>query len=1018
MKKEKSNLWKGTIFMLLWISSMCMFAQNITVQGTVTDTQGELLIGVSIQIQGKGKGTVTDKNGNFTLNDVPFNGILEVTYVGMQSQHVLVDNRKTINISMIEDTELLEEIVVVGYGTMKKGNVTGSVATVKAEKLVQNPVGTTSNALVGRLPGLITKQTGGQPGQDAVSLSIRGFGAPLIIVDGVEAELNNIDPNEIESISVLKDASAAIYGSRAGNGVVLVTTKRGREGKPTFNLTSTYSLQGVTSFGKPVNAGQYAELIREGHLNAGFPENTSRFSEDDIKKYYAGNDPGYPNADWWDVIMKRWTPLNQHNLSVSGGSDKIKYFGSFGFLDHQLMYKAGGNYYQRFNIRSNIDANITDNFSIKLDFVDIIETRKYPNRSDYLIWEDLFNAEPVRYSSFPDKSKVPITGQQLMNPIVDTYRDIGGYRDTEGHSIKSNFELNYKVKQIEGLSFKAMLNYSKYFSFQKNFQKQASLWNWDYESDKYWIEANTPETRLIHIDAKSRNITSQISANFERLIANDHQVNALLLYELIDYKESWISAQRVGFLSSSIDYLFAGNENIQSTNGSASETGRSSYIGRLNYGYKNKYLIESTFRFDASAKFAPERRWGFFPSISAGWRLSEEPFIKNNFANFDNLKLRGGYSQTGVDNFLNFQYLSGYSFNETYLFGSSLNKGIRSTGMPNPNLSWEEISIYNIGLEFDLWKRKFYGEIDAFYRTREGMQARRYSTIPSTFGESLPQENINSQNNRGFEAILGHSSSSGEFYWDVSGNVSWSRSRWDHFEEAPYTDPNEIRLYKLSGNWTDRVFGFKYDGLFTSQEEIDALMFDYENGNTTLAPGDVKFIDINKDGTLDWRDQVELGTGGTPHWMLGLDINLRYKNFDFSTLIQGAFGANVLVGLGAGSSVPQEYVFEERWTPENNDRYAVVPRRGGAATNFLVSDYRLKSSDYLRLKSLNIGYTIPKQSLSNIGIQSLRIYFAGTNLFTLDKLKKYSLDPESTFEGNGLYYPQQRTLTIGMNLSF
>jgi TonB-linked SusC/RagA family outer membrane protein len=993
--------------------------QQKTVSGKVTDSSGGSLPGVSVVVKGTTTGVITDIDGKYTLAKVPENATLQFSFVGMKTQEVAVGGKISINITLVEETVGIDEVVAVGYGTQKRGNLTGAIVSISTDKIVKAPVGTTSNALAGRLPGLITKQSGGQPGQDAASLSIRGFGTPLIIVDGVEAELNNVDPNEIESISVLKDASAAIYGARAGNGVILVTTKRGKDGKPIITLNSTYSLQGVTSFGKPVNAGQYAELDREAHLNAGLPESTSRFSSEDVKKYYEGTDPAYPNANWWKVIMNKWTPQQQHNLTISGGENKIKYFGSIGFLNQELMYKAGGNYYQRFNIRSNIDANITKDLSVKLDFVDIIETRKYPNRSDNLIWEDLFNAEPVRYSSFPDKTKVPITGQQLMNPIVDTHRDIGGYRDTDGHSVKSTLSLNYNIPQIDGLSFKAMINYSQYFSFQKNFQKKTLLWDWDYKSDIYRFASSTPDTRLTQTTSKARNITSQISFNYKKVFATNHQIDALILYELIDYRDDWISAQRQGFLTNSIDYLFAGGESSQSANGSASETGRSSYIGRLNYSYNGKYLVESTIRYDASAKFDPDKRWGFFPSISTGWRLSEEPFIKNTILWLSNLKLRAGFSKTGQDNVGDFQYLSGYNFGQTYLFGSGLQKGLISTGTPNPDLTWEKMTIYNIGLDFALWKRMLYGEMDVFYRKREGIPAYRYASLPSTFGVNLPQENINSQNNRGFEVVLGHSYSYRDFSWDIKGNISWSRAKWDHYEESTYTDPDQIRINKVSGTWTDRVFGYKSNGLFTSQKEIDELGFDQDlKGNSTLAPGDVRYIDVNKDGILDWKDQVVLGKGENPHWIIGMEISLKYKNFDLSTLFQGAIGANVLLSLGNAAGVPQTYVYEDRWTPENNNRNALVPRRGGAGTNNLVSDYRLKSADYLRIKNLNFGYTIPTQMLSRINIQSLRLFFSGTNLFTIDKLKRYNLDPESSFSGTGMYYPQQRTLTLGMNLSF
>ncbi len=988
--------------------------QQRSVSGKVTDFSGVPLPGVTVLVKGTTNGTVTNADGEYSLTDIPENSILQFSFVGMKTQEIAVTNQSSINVVLEEDAIGIEEIVAVGYGTQKKGNLTGAISTVKSESLVKVPVGTTSNVLVGRVAGLKTQQTSGQPGLDGVSLNIRGFGSPLIIVDGVEGEINNIAPNEIASISVLKDASAAIYGARAGNGVILVTTKRGQIGKPTVTLKATQTWQGVTSFGKPVSAGQFAELKREEHLNQGLPESTSPFTLDDIANYYEGNNPAYPNANWWKNIMNDWAPQQQYDLSVTGGSDRIKYFGSIGYINQEFMYKADGNKYKRFNIRSNIDASITKDLSLRFDFADIIEFRKYPFRDDNQIWSDLFNAEPTRYFSFPDKSKVPYTGEQLMNPIIDTDRDLGGFRDTEGHSIKSTIELEYNIPKITGLTAKAFVNYSQYFMFNKGFQREIQLWNWDYQSDTYWVEAVTPATNLSQNESRSRTITGQFSLAYEKEIAKNHSVQALLLYELIDYADNYIYGSRRDYEINSIPYLSAGSEAGQYVTSGASETGRTSYIGRLNYAYKGKYLLESTFRYDASAKFAPEERWGFFPSVSLGWRVSEENFIKN-MPQITNLKIRGGFSQTGRDNVGSFQYLSAYSKGWYYLLGDNVQSGLVSTGMANPTLSWEKMTIYNLGLDFAFWNRKLYGEIDAFYREREGIPATRIGSLPSTFGETLPQENINSQTNRGIDVSIGHSASANNFSWDVKANFSWSRAKWDHYEEAELIDPDDIRMNMISGQWTDRIFGYKSDGLFTSQEEIDALLFDQDLlGNSTLAPGDVRYVDINGDQELNWRDMVELGHGSN---LIGsLDMYLKYKNFDLSVLLQGTAGGKILVGIGA-SSVPQEYVYEERWTPENNDRNAIVPRRGGAATNGLTSDYKLRSTNYLRLKSLNLGYNIPSETLQYVGVQTLRVYFAGTNLLTFDHLKKYSLDPESA-NGNGFYYPQQRTLTVGLQISF
>ncbi len=519
--------------------------------------------------------------------------------------------------------------------------------------------------------------------------------------------------------------------------------------------------------------------------------------------------------------------------------------------------------------------------------------------------------------------------------------------------------------------------------------------------------------------SQDRTLTGQFSLYFDRDFGPDHHVTALALYEVIDFKSDYISAFRQNFLTPAIDQLFAGSTAGWTNNGSANEWGRASYVGRINYSYKSKYLLETILRADASAKFPEENRWGYFPSVSLGWRLSEENFMQN-LNSLDELKLRASYGQSGNDAVGNFQYLAGYQYGHLYILDAAIQQGLVSTGLPNPNLTWEKISIINGGVDFSLFERKLYGEADVFYRTRTGIPATRISTLPSTFGSSLPPENLNSLNDRGFEFKAGTAGRGlgNELTYDLSGFISWSQSKWDHYEEPEYTDPDQQRIYTKSGTYTDRQFGYVSDGLFTSQAQIDALTYDMDNqGNVSLRPGDIIYKNTNGDDKLDWKDQVEIGKGTVPHWMLGFSVNLKYKNFDFNSLFQGAFGYYNYVNIVHSGLMPA-IVYDLRWTEENNDAGALIPRLGGSPTNNFVSDYYYKKAGYLRWKTLSVGYSLPKQWVEKMRLQQFRIYFAGVNLLTFDKLKDYGIDPEAPSGNGAYYYPQQRTLTFGINMSF
>jgi len=1022
--KEVSYAFYGNQVILTnkTVSEPSQGLQQKSVSGKVTDSSGLPLPGVTVIVKGTTHGTITGANGNYSLSDVPENGILQFSFVGMKGLEVAVEGKTIINAIMIEEAVGIGEVVAVGYGTQKKVNLTGAVATISSKSLEKiAPVASTTNLLAGRISGLISKQNSGSPGRDFSSISIRGFGAPLIIVDGIESSFNNIDPNEIESISVLKDGAAAIYGARAGNGVVLITTRRGNDSKPTITASSSYSMQTITRFPDAMSSGQYTAHHREININAGRSEAQQTYSEADVAKYYEETDPDYPNTNWRKLMIRPYSPMQNHNISLSGGAGRVKYFGMLGYLKQETFWRNNGGDYKRFNIRSNLDAQITENLSAQVDFSNINEFRNFPARenfgNDVSLWQDYFQAHPIYHYSFPDPKKIPFAGSALGGIHVSSNRDLIGFADNDIHYIKASAALNYTIPFIKGLSARIFYNYSQEYDNIKQMNKPVDFYEYNYSADIYRLRGSwSPQASLKHRNAKTRSLTSQTSLNYNRSFGGGHTLSALALYETIDFSTDYIQAERSYFITPTIEFLFGGSPRDQFAFGSGSEMGRKSYVNRLNYAFKAKYLLEFSLRADASAKFPPEKRWGYFPSLSAGWRITEEALIKDKITWIDNAKLRLSLSNAGFDNVGNFAYLSGYNLGQKYIIGSTLYDGINETGLSNPDLTWEHMTTYNAGLDFSLYRSKLYGEMDVFYRKREGIPATRITSLPTTFGANFPPENLNSSNNRGFETLIGTKGTKGALSWDVSANVSWSRAKWDHYEEPDYSgDQESARVYQLSGTWIGRIMGYKTDGVYLSQDEINAMTFvqDKQN-NKTVKPGDVRYIDINGDAVLDWKDMVELGKSRTPLWMYGMSVNLNYRNFDLALLFQGAGGNKLTVGIPA-NTLPR---WEGRWIPESNNRYPLFPRHGSVAQGGNVFDYSLISADYLRLKNLNLGYELPERWLDFVKVKSCRLFFAGSNLFTIDKTKTFQVDPESPATGgSATYYPQQKTYAFGITLT-
>ncbi len=1016
--------------------------QKRKITGKVTDSSGQPLPGVTVLVKGTTKGAVTDFDGNYSIEDVTISGTLVFSFVGMRTQEVVVGNHSTIDVIMDDDAIGLDEVVAVGYGSQKKVSLTGSIAQINSDELTVTPVGNAAIAVAGRMPGVITKQTSGMPGDDNVNISIRGFGAPLVLVDGIETNFERIDPNEIESITVLKDAAAAIYGSRAGNGVILVTTKRGEMGKPVIEFKNSYSLQRPVVYPKYVDAGGFAEMWREANLADGIDPMIIVGGElvpltPEVVDNFRNEAPGYYNTDWENVLFRNDAPMVENSLTVRGGSDKIKFFTSLGHLNQRSILASDDVSFKRYSARANIDAEINKNLTYSLDLAYRNEFRERPGGDVGEIFNGLDVAAPI-YPKVPGDDMASYLGSDQTSIDGLSERNISGFTEISNDIFSGNMSLKYDLPFIKGLSLKAKLSYFYNGEFYKDRGLKFDIYTLDSEGNPFILHhRETDGGNMTETFRKNIQIYPLLSAEYDTQIDENNKLNVLVLAEQIDNRGFNFSGYRGQFLSRELNEFFAGSETGQNVSGGSSETARRSYAGRLNYSYKDKYLLSGTFRFDATSEFPLDSRWGFFPSVSAGWRISEESFFNENVVN--NLKLRASYSEAGVDNINNaFQHLIGFNVQggEPYLFGNNeAYARIRATGLPNPNATWENVTTYNLGVDVAILNNKVTFEGNVFYRERTGILANSTAQIPSTFGLGLPQENINSQNNRGFDATLTYQGKTGDFTYTVSGNITLTRAKWDHYEEDEYTDPDQIRIYKRSGQWTNRIFGYVTDGFFDSQAEIDALPYDQDqHGNATLKPGDIIYKDINNDEVIDFRDQIELGYGSFPDMSYGIRLAGSFKNFSADMLWQGASHFNMSIAGAPRSpftnntAVPQTFYEKYRWIPDDptnptkninpDAELPAVHSNGTMGNNSKMSDLWLKDGTYLRLKSLNISYHIPSQLIKGV-FEGATVFVSGTNLLTLSKLGIYkdSFDPEfSGVNSSTWVFPNQRSISLGVNI--
>jgi TonB-linked SusC/RagA family outer membrane protein len=1019
--------------------------QQKTISGKVIDDTGEPLPGVTVVIKGTTSGTVTNIDGNYLIADIPEDATLIFSFVGMLTQEFQVASQATINVTMKADAIGLEEVIAIGYGIQKKENVTGSVASIKSNELTVAPASNVTSMLAGRLSGLVVDQNSGRPGGDEADLFVRGFGAnngstraqqdesPLVVVDGFIREFTQLDPNEIESVTILKDASAAVYGVRSSAGVILVTTKRGKVGKPEITYNGSYSLSANTTFPEYANYLSYKKIWenrRDGGDAAAMITPESGYIT--TERYEALESGANPGTDWWTETTRPYAPMENHNLNIRGGTDKTKYFVSLGYLDQGTLWETNDEDYQRFNITVNLDTKINKNLESSFNLGWRRENREAVNSGGDLMTMGF--AHPAMPIDIPGGFYPIVNPANPWSPVVSTNREIGGYRDTQKDVLNGSLGLTYKVSQIKGLTLSVKGSLLQQFNAYKDLNKPFSLFA--YGDNGYIEQKVTDLVGLVEYTQRSSRLTTQASANYS-IKLGDHQIDALLLGEWMEESnESYTVSANI--LTPSVPYLETADPSSLSVASGATEYGRVGMVGRLNYNYQEKYLLELSCRRDQSAYFPEETRVGLFPGVSVGWVISKEGFFENvDFVN--RLKMRASVARLGNDQANGYEYIEGFAVLPVsnsdagnavyngYVFDGTYQSAIRSTGTPNLSIGWQQADLYNVGLEMLFMDNKLGFELEGFYRRRFDLLELDSDNVnlPSTVGSDEPLRNVESLTNRGVESIITYREKIGKVGFSIRGNIAWAREKYDvNLEPETYDDPDLDRINILSGKWLNRSFGYQFDGFFKDQAEIDALELDYFNAqNSQLVPGDVKVKDTNNDGVIDTRDRVVIGKSTVPELSFGLSTELTWKNFDLTMFWQGASGFNqTITGEERGLSIPVngprtpfEYITNRIWTSENLGEGAEFPVDLLGITNELALDKYTLDCTYVRLKNLVVGYNLPNFIANKIGATRVRVYMGGTNLLTFDKLGFYPFDPES---GGRTVYPNQKTYTMGINLTF
>lgn len=988
---------------------------ELTVKGKITDEKGIELPGASIAIKGTSKGTTSDISGNYSIA-VSTGQTLIFSFTGYVNKEVTVANNTVINIQLKADSKALDEVVVVGYGTKKKVTVTGSVATVKGDELKQSPSANLSNSLAGRTPGVIASNRSGEPGNDFSNLLIRGKGtlndnSPLVVIDGVanRGSFERLNPDDIESISILKDASAAIYGAQAANGVILVTTKKGKSGKTVVSYTGSYGTTQPTRLPNPVNSGQYATYINE--LNDRYKK-PHTYSASDIEKYYNGSDPvNYPNTNWYDAVIKENSPQARHALSVSGGGEKTNFLLSGEYLKQEGIYRESSTNYKQYNLRTSVNTQVLPILNVGLNLSGRIEDRNYSNYNSNSIFAEVLSAYPTLPAYYPNGLPGPGLSEG-RNPVL-MVSGATGYNYTDDYNVLSDLSFDLKLPFVtEGLFVAGLAAYDFRFRNEKIFKDNWDAYRFNKNTNEYVNVRSSEQPIDLRSDYRNYQMkTYNFKIGYNRIFGQ-HDVSAFVAYEQSDSYNEGIFAYRTGFLSSKIDQMFIGGEKDKDNGGNAVQTARQNIFGRISYNYRQKYLVDFVLRHDGSYIFPKDKRWGTFPGISAAWRVSEELFFKDNLRFISHLKLKASWAELGNDKVLPYQNIQQYYLDNGYYFGSGSGpvQGLSAGVTPNPNITWEVAKTTNFGFESAFWNGLLTVNADYFISNRDNILVARNASVPTSTGldGKLPAENIGSVGNRGIELEVGHQRSVNEnFSYSISANYTYTKNEVKFMDEAA----NVPEWQKRQGFPIDSWLVYKSDGIYRSQAEIDNSVH-----LPGTRPGDLRYIDVNGDKQITSNDRVRIYEGATPRGIYGITLGVNYKGIGLNMLWQGQTDAKQLILPQQGNAVtPPTWLFDDRWTPENPDGTYPASFDRNDPINNRYSDFWLRNAAFIRLKTVELSYTLPKGIIQKLRLQNARVFVNGFNLLTFSDIRDY--DPELN-NVTGSYYPQTRIISAGVNISF
>jgi len=992
-------------------------AAVFAVRGRVTDENGEGLPGVTVLVKGTTNGTTTDVKGAYTLNAPDGSATLTFSSIGYASVEMAIGNRQTIDVKMVPDVKSLSEVVVVGYGVQKKINVTGSVSAIESKDIVQKPVGQLSTALQGVAPGVTITQRSGQPGADAGAINIRGIGtlnnnAPLVLVDGIQFNINDVDPNDVESISVLKDAAAAsIYGVRAANGVILITTKRGLSDQLKVSYSNYFGWQKPTRLPNYVGAQQYMQLVNLLNTNSG---GGSIFTNDAINQY---NNPNrntdlYPDNYWIGDILTGSGFQQEHSVAVAGGNKRNRYRFSTNYFDQNGLVKRTD--FQRLTLRLNTDITLTDKLTFSADISTRLSDRNEPQSGTGTLsdgmWFQFGQAavtNPLQVIRYSDG----IWGKgRDGNPI--RLQEEGGTYTYKNNLMSGNFRLNYEILKGLSLSGIASVNYSAGFDSYRN----KRLAYTDFTTKQVYFSQGLNELTKRYTGNWFRNF--QGLAEYKKAIGS-HSFNVLGGISTLGENNDQLTGYRRD-INGDLSQIDAGAVEGQRANGTAYAYNILSFFGRVNYSYKDKYLLEANIRRDGTSRFAENKRWGTFPSFSAGWRISAEEFMQSVKA-FQDLKLRASWGRLGNHELASasntirsnypYQSLINLGSSYSYPFGGTINPGAALTAYPNTNLGWETSDMADIGLDATVLKGKLSFTFDYYVKNTNDVLLQL--PIPSSVGLSAPYQNAGSIRNRGWEFSVNYRDRlKKDFTYGIGFNISDVHNEITNLQNADYItqdNDNRVRAYQV-GQPIGAFFGYQAEGIFKTADEVAAHAT--QPGN--VAPGDLKFKDQNGDGVINASDRVVLGSD-IPRYTYGINLNAGFKNFDLSAFFQGVakVDINTIVMKKAPTSPDGNFrqIHLDSWTPDNPD--AKFPRLSTYNYNYVSSSYWIESGAYLRLKTVQLGYTVPSTLIKRIGLSRGRVFVGGQNLLTFSKLQK-DIDPESPNESR--YYPQVKIYTFGFNL--